>query len=115
MGGDLTSRNMNNGKGSNKEDPRLNNHNSNNINRRFSNPRDNSHPSNSVLNLRASNTREARTPHILKENLKEGMQGIENRMTRSLKTWFPRLSVGVNKRTTIVDILDYFGMKSSRK
>jgi hypothetical protein len=93
MDGDLTSRNMNNGEGSNrdnprfgnlkvnhKEDPRLNNHSSN--------------PNNSVLNLRASDTREDNNTHSLKGNLKEGMQNIESRMTRSLKTLPSLISVG---------------------
>ena len=106
MDGDLTSRNMNNGEGSNrdnprfgnlkvnnKEDPRLNNHNSHNINLRFSNPRD-SNPNNSVLNLRASDNRESHNTHSLKGNLKEGLQNIESRMTISLKTLPPIISVG---------------------
>jgi len=66
MDGDLTFRNMNNGERSNKD------------NHRFSNPRG-SNPNNSILNLRASNTREDHNPHILKENLKEGMRDIESR------------------------------------
>jgi hypothetical protein len=83
-------------KGNHKEDPRLNNHNSNNINRRFSNPRDSrnpnnrdsnnprfSNPNNSILNLRASNTREDHNPHILKESLKEEMQNTESRRLMS--------------------------------
>ena len=90
---------------SNKNNPRLNNHNSNNINPRFSNPRDNnnhsnsinlkcSDPNNSILNLRASNTRGNHNTRSLKENLKEGMQNIESRMTRSLKTLPSIISVG---------------------
>jgi hypothetical protein len=93
MDGDLTSRNMNNGKGSNKEDPRLNNHNTNNINRRFSNPRG-SNPNNSVLNLRASDTRKNHNPHSLQENLKEGMEDIESRIAKSLETFPSIISVG---------------------
>ena len=60
-------------KANHKEDPRLNNHNSNNINRRFSNP------NNSTLNLRASNTREGHNPHSLMGNLREGVQNMESR------------------------------------
>jgi hypothetical protein len=96
---DLMFRNMNNGDGSNKDNPRfrnlkannkedlrLNSHNANNINRRFSNPRDTSNPNSSVLNLRASGTREDHNPRSLKENPKEEIQDIESKITRSLKT-----------------------------
>jgi hypothetical protein len=98
MDGDLTSRNMNNGEGSNRDNPRsgnlkvshkenlrLDSPNSNNLDHRFSNPR-NGNPNNSLLNLGASNTREDHSAHSLKENLKDGMQSIESRMTGSLKT-----------------------------
>jgi hypothetical protein len=77
---------------SNKDNPRFSNHrdrsnpnNRDNINHRLSNPRD-SNPNNSILNLRASSTREDHSTHSLKENLKEGMKSIESRMARSLKT-----------------------------
>jgi hypothetical protein len=87
MDGDLTSRDMNNGERSNKDNPRLNNHNGHNINLRFSNP------NNSALSLRASDPGESHNIHSLKENLlkenllkenpKEGMQDIESRIPRS--------------------------------
>jgi len=104
MDGDLTSRNMNNGKRSNKENPRfrnlkvnnkdnLSNH-SNKGNQRFSNLRDSSNPNNSTLNLGASNTRENHNTHSLKENLKEGMQDIKSRMTKSLEKLPSIISVG---------------------
>ena len=79
MDEDLTSRNMNNGEESNRDNPRDSNPNNRDSNNpRFSNPRG-SNPNNSILNLRASNTKEDHNPHILKENLKEGMQDIESR------------------------------------
>jgi hypothetical protein len=84
-----------NPKVNNKDNLTLNSHNSNNINRRFSNPGDTSNPNNSILNLRASNTREDQNTHSLKENLKEGSQSIESRMTRSLKTLPSIISVGL--------------------
>src|SRR4030042_5859103 len=79
-----------------KEHPRLNNHNSNNLNHRFSNPGESSpsNPNNSDLNPRASDPGESHNTHSLKENLKEGMQNIESRMTRSLKTLPSMISVG---------------------
>ena len=84
MDGDLTSRNMNNGEGSNKDNPRFRNLKVNNrdnlrcssqnnsLRRKFSGNRDS-------LRIRNHNT------HSLKKNLKEGMQSIESRMTRSFK------------------------------
>jgi hypothetical protein len=106
-----------NPKVNNKDNLRLSSHNSNsnNINRRFSNPRDSSNPNNSILNPKASNTREDQNTHSLKKNLKGGSQSIESKVTRSLKTLPSIISAGQNKRTIIVNIPDYFGMKSSRR
>ncbi len=106
---------LGNPKVNNKDNLRLNSHNSNNINHRFTNPGNSSNPNNSILNLRASNTREDQNTHSLKKNLKEGSQSIESRMTRSLKTLPSIISVRQNKRSIIVNIPDYFGMKSSRR
>ena len=86
----------------NKGDPRLSNHNSNNIDRRFSNPRDSSNPNNSVLNLRASDPGESHNTHSLKENLKGGIQNIESRMIRSLKTLLFIISVQNNWSQSIL-------------
>jgi len=72
----------------------LSNHN-NKANQRFSNPRDSSNPNNSILPLGASNARGNHNTHSLKENLKEGMQNIESRMTRSLKT-LPSFKMGTH-------------------
>ena len=114
---DLTSRNMNNGDGSNKDNPRfrdlkannkedhrLNNHNPNNRdsnNHRFNNPRG-SNPNNGILNLRASNIRKNHNPHILKGSLKEEVQNTESRMTRSLKTLLFMTSVKDNWSQSIL-------------
>jgi hypothetical protein len=104
MDGDLTSRNMNNGKESNKDNLRFSSQNNsprrkfsgnrdnlrfnsqdNNLRRKFSNRKDKS------KDLRFSKGRENRrfsnrNTLSLKENLKEGRQNIESRMTRSLET-----------------------------
>jgi hypothetical protein len=62
---------------------------------RFSNLRDNpSNPNNSILNLGASNIRGDHNTNSLKENLKEGMQNIESRRTRSLKKLLSIISAG---------------------
>ncbi|MGZ6249405.1 MAG: hypothetical protein ACXWMC_07315, partial [Syntrophales bacterium] len=61
--------------------------------------------------LRVSN----RNTLSLKENLKEGKENIENRMTKGLRKLPPIISVGQSKKTRIADIQDYFGMKSSSR
>ncbi len=43
---------------------------------------DSSNPNSSILTLRASNTRGNRNTNSLKENLKQGRQNIESRMTK---------------------------------
>jgi len=87
MHGDLKSRNMNNGKKSNKDNPKFRNLKVNN--------KDNlSNPNNSILNLRASNIRGNHNTNILKENLKEGVKSTESRMTKSLETLPSIISVG---------------------
>jgi hypothetical protein len=67
---------------SNKDNPWFKNRNSN-INHRLSNLRDRSNPNNSILDPRTSNTRRNHNTSSLKENLKEGMQDMESRRTRS--------------------------------
>ena len=81
MDGDLTSRNMNNGKESNKDNLRFSNL-DNSLRRKFSNRKDES------KDLRFSKERENRrfsnrNTLSLKKNPKEGRQNIESRMTRS--------------------------------
>jgi hypothetical protein len=82
MDGDLRSRNMNNGnakfinlKVNSKDNPRFNNR-GDNLRREFSNRKDKS------KDLRVSN----HNTLSLKENLKEGRENIESRLTRGLKT-----------------------------
>jgi hypothetical protein len=77
----------------NKDNLRFNNQN-NNLRRKFSSRKDKS------KDLRFSN----HNTLSLKENLKEGIQNIESRMTRSLKTLPSIISVGENKGTIIVNM-----------
>ena len=76
-----------------RDNLRCSNHN-NKDNLRFNNLRDSSNPNNSILNLRASNARGNHNTKSLKENLKERVQNIESRRTRSLKTLQFEISVG---------------------
>jgi hypothetical protein len=115
---DLRFNNINNGDNSNRDNPRfrnlkvnnkenhrLDNHNSNKDNHRFSNLRDSSshhnnislkcsNPNNRVPNLRASNAKGNRNTHSLKKNLKEEVKDIGSRMARGLKTLPSIISVG---------------------
>jgi hypothetical protein len=77
----------------NRDNLRFNNQN-NNLRRKFSSRKDKS------KDLRFSN----HNTLSLKENLKEGIQNIESRMTRSLKTLPSIISVGENKGTIIVNM-----------
>ena len=106
MHGDLTSRNMNNGKGSNKGNPKL-------IDLKV-NSRDNLKSRNPKVNHQDNLRFRNHNTLSLKGNLKEGRENTKTRMAKSLTKLPSIISVGQNKKTINVDTQDYFGMKSSK-
>ena len=65
----------------NKDNPRFNNPNRNNVSPRASNTKGSSNPNSSILNLRASNTRGDHHTNSIRENQKERMPNIKSRRT----------------------------------